>query len=221
MYSGFRINRGRCGTWVEAAGGSSFWEIEPCEGADQLSLLMQREWGGGRVLLLPNGFAVKPLHSEDERGAIVLIGRFSGSIVLMQPDGTRFDLSRPSTLQAGDPWPGPKSTGLECALQNDGAITCNWYQTLATRSGYITEQLRGPDRVLAAGYQAARPGEVSGRIRVTANGIVITNRRLSDEGWSALYVGAVEPSSWNDWDHWIDRTQATSGATGLNPRHRR
>ena len=208
-YSGFRINRGRCGTWVESAGGSSFWELDHSEGADQLSALMMREWGGGRVLLLPNGFAVKPLQTDEERAPRVLIGRFEGSIVLKDPQGNRFDLSRPGSLEPGERWPGPKATGLECAIQGNGSLTCNWYRSLTSGGGFITEQLRGPDKTLAEGFRAARPGEVSGRIRITANGAIITNRRLSDLAWNALYVGFVDRASWPDWANWIDRSEGS------------
>jgi len=207
-YSGFRINRGRCGTWVESAGKSSFWELEHSEGADALSVLMMREWGGGRVLLLPNGFAVKPIQSDSERGARILIGRFDGPLVLVQQDGRRFDLSRTSLLQPGDQWPGPKGTGLECAIQSSGTLTCNWFEGSLATGRFVTKQLRGPDSALADGFRNARPGEVSGRVRVTANGAVITNRRLSDAAWSARYIGIADRTTWPDWSKWIERRAA-------------
>lgn len=224
-YSGFRINRGRCGTWVESAGGSNFWELEHSEGADALSSLMTREWGGGRVLLLPNGYVVKPLQTDEERSPKVLIGRFEGAVVLKDPDGNRFDLSRPGSLQPGDRWPGPKSTGLECSIQANGSLTCNWYRNTASgMTGFMTEQLRGPDEDLAQGFRVSRPGELGGRIRITANGAIITNRRLSDSAWNALYVGSVDTDSWPDWEKWVERishghSAADRHATG--DRHRR
>ena len=203
-YSGFRVNRGRLGTWVETATDSSFWMVEPSQGSEELSAFVQREWGGGRVLLLPNGFAVKPLHSED-RSLRVLIGHFRGFIILVRPDGTRFDMGHQERMPPGSSWPGPRSTGLECAIRSNGSLTCSWFRHSRSGNEYTTKELRGPDKALAAGFRAARPGEIAGRVRITANGAVITNRRFSDAAWNALYIGTIDPESWPEWGKWIDR----------------
>ena len=58
-------------------------------GARDIANLVQGQWGGGRVLLLANGFVVKPLQQDIEVGQRALIGRFQGAVVLLTG---RFDL---------------------------------------------------------------------------------------------------------------------------------
>ena len=113
--SGFRFRQARLGTWVTNESGSSFWTVVDNRGARNIATIVKAKWGGGRVLLLPNGFVVKPLQADEEVGQRVLIGRFKGEIVLEGPDHSTFDLSNPGTLRPGDPWPGPATTGLVVA----------------------------------------------------------------------------------------------------------
>jgi hypothetical protein len=175
--SGFRFHQGRLGTWVENDCDLSFWPVRDSDAAELLADVVRRQWGGGRVLLLPTGLVVKPLQGDYEVGRRVAIGRFRGSIVLQRPDGDAFDLDKPGHLQPGDPWPGPKTTGLECAIQSDGSLVCRWYHPTSLGYEVITKQLHGPDRRLASAFRGARPGNQGGRVRVTANGHVITNRQ--------------------------------------------
>lgn len=114
--SGFRFHQGRLGTWVSHNAGSTFWPVTDSRGAREIATLVRSKWRGGRVLFLPNGFVVKPLQSDDEVGQRALIGRFRGAIVLERPGQPSFDLSKPGALRPGDPWRGPATTGLECAL---------------------------------------------------------------------------------------------------------
>lgn len=204
-YSGFRFCEGRLGTWVEGDAGSRFWPVEDGPGSRDIAYLVLREWGGGRVLLLPNGFVVKPLPGDEESGCRVLIGRFYGSVVLERPDGTRFDLESPGYLEPGNPWPGPKTTGLECTIDYSGTLTCTWCHPTQCGRDEVRERLRGPDRVLAAGFRRGRLGNSGGRVRITANGHVITNRKEVDDTWASIYVGYVDPRSWAGWEHWIEK----------------
>src|ERR1700730_17051381 len=80
--SGFRFHQGLLGTWVSDDEGMSFWPIVDSQGARDITILVRGEWGGGRVLFLPNGFVVKPLQADDEIGQRALIGRWRGAIVL-------------------------------------------------------------------------------------------------------------------------------------------
>ena len=203
--SGFRFHQGRLGTWVEHGVDMSFWPMADCEGADRLTNLVRRDWGGGRVLLLPTRLVVKPLQGDHEVGRRVVIGRFRGPVVLKRPDGSTLDLNAPGHLQPGDPWPGPKTTGLECAIQSDGSLICQWYHPTGLGRDTAAEQLHGADRKLAIGFKRARPGDAGGRVRVTANGHVITNRQTRTGGWMASYVGRIDPASWTNWSRWIGR----------------
>lgn len=201
--SGFRFHQERLGTWVGDDAGMSFWPIVDGHGARAISTLVRHEWGGGRVLLLPNGYVVKPLQSDFEVGQRVLIGRFRGAVVLERPGQSTLDISSPGTVRPGDPWPGPTTTGLECTIQSDGSLECTWYHPTRLGRDQVSERLRVPDQSLAAGFRAARPGAVSGRVRITANGHVITNRQEVDDTWASIYVGYADPGSWRDLERWI------------------
>jgi hypothetical protein len=202
--SGFRFHEGRLGTWVSTQTGNAFWQTVDCQGARSIASLVRAEWGGGRVLLLANGFVIKPLQDE-EVGRRVLIGRFHGSIVLARPNQSTFDLSRPGNLTPGDVWPGPSTTGLECAIQQNGSLICSWYHPTPLGRDEISEQLHDSDSSLAAGFRRARPGNHGGRIRVTANGHVITNRQDENGDWRTIYVGRIDPTNWANWQRWIER----------------
>lgn len=203
--TGFRFYGRRLGTWVETRTGRAFWPLLDCNGSRAIANLVLSKWGGGRVLLLPNGFVVKPLPGDAEVGRRVLIGKFRGPIVLRRPDGTTFDMHSPGTLSPGDLWPGPKTTGLEYTIDRSGSLTCSWYYPTRSGQEMISRQLRGADPKLAMGFQKARLGDGGGRVRVTANGHVVTNRQERDGSWVAVYVGWIDPRSWTDWQHWITR----------------
>jgi hypothetical protein len=94
---------------------------------------------------------------------------------------------------------------LECALQPDGALVCTWYHPTAYGRDEISHQLRGPDGSLVSGFRRARPGDTGGRVRITANGRVITNRQLQNGDWVSMYVGQIDRSEWADWSMWIER----------------
>jgi hypothetical protein len=166
---------------------------------------VSEEWGGGRVLLLPNGFVLKPLQTDYEVGKRALIGRFHGAIVLERPDKSTFDLSKPGTIRPGDRWTGPTTTGLECAMQSDGSLACSWYHPTNMGRDVVTESLSEPDRSLVGGFRTARPGDGGGRVRVTANGHVITNRQEKNGTWVSIYVGWTDPRAWKNWDKWIEK----------------
>ncbi|NLH98675.1 MAG: hypothetical protein GX446_04180 [Chthonomonadales bacterium] len=201
-YSGFRFHYGQFGTWVTTNSGREFWTA--CgPGARAVAAAVLPIWRGGRVLLLPNGYAIKPLQ-DTQTGQRVLIGVWSGPVVLRSPDGVVFDLSSPKTTHIGGPWPGPDTTGLECYLAvADGSIRCTWYQQ--DRHGRIerTARLGIAGSMLAQGFAKCRPAESGGRVRVTANGHIITKRRERNGAWRCLYVGHIAADLWGDWSAWI------------------
>jgi hypothetical protein len=206
--SGFRFHKGRLGTWVGDGSGMSFWPVVDSQGARDIATLVLTKWGGGRVLFLPNGLVVKPLQADDEVGQRALIGSFHGAIVLEWPGQSPFDLSKPGALRPGDPWTGPTTTGLECAIQHDGSLVCTWYHPTRFGRDEVSQALRGPDRSLAQGFKAARPGVTGGRVRITANGHVITNRQDANDTWASILVGSIDPRSFKDWNTWIAKEPA-------------
>lgn len=204
---GFRVRSGRLGTWVQSSEGNNFWPVRHCSGVRQLVEMVQRHWDGGRVLILPNGFVVKPLQGSEGTGIRALIGRCSGQIILSSPDDENFDLSNPGSVSPGDFWNGPNTTGLECAIQADGSLRCSWYHPAPYGRNTTCQVLRGPDPDLAKGFCAARPGTTGGRVRVTACGHVITNRQQNSGEWVPAYVGWIDPKEWTQWERWIAKEQ--------------
>lgn len=204
-YSGFRFHQRRLGTWVDSEQGCQFWPLIHSPGAELLSRTVLDEWRGGRILLLPSGLVIKPLQGDHEVGRRVLIGRFRGAVVLKRPEGGVFDLSNPGQLAPGAPWPGPRTTGLECTIQPDGSLVCNWYHPTSAGRDEVQECLHQPDRSLASGFRKSRPSDSIGRVRVTANGHVITNRQERDGTWVSLYVGRICPDSWPNRKEWIGK----------------
>jgi hypothetical protein len=201
--SGFRFHGGKLGTWVGDDFQREFWPIVDSPGSIALTNLVINRWGGGRVLLLPSGFVIKPLQKDSDVGKREFLGKFSGSVVLKKPTGGVFDLSTPGNLRPGDRWPGPKTTGLECAIGDSGALNCTWYHPIPLGREDVTKQLRGQDPSLIAGFRKCRPS-VGGRVRITASGHIITNRQLGGN-WIAYYVGRIDPAAWKaDWKKWIE-----------------
>lgn len=202
--TGFRIHGGRLGTWHSNDEEQSFWFIRSNAAIRAIEQRVLSEWGGGRVLFLPSGLVIKPLPGPEEAGLRIYLGRFTGRIMLEPPDGKTFDLSNPGALEPGAAWPGPTTIGLECVMGIDGSLECTWYHPTATGREEVRASLRGPDPRLALGFQRARPGDGSGRVRITANGHVITNRRQHDGSWSCRYVGFVPATDWSGWERWIE-----------------
>lgn len=203
-YSGFRLRGGRLGTWVADEAERSFWPVRHSQGADSIADLVSTKWGGGRVLLLPNGFVVKPLRDVDDVGKRVLIGRYSGDVVLESGGRRLFNMSKAGVSKPGDRWPGPATTGLECIIHQDGSLTCRWYHPTDYGSREETDTLVNPNQRLAAGFRAARRADSGGRVRITANGHVITNRQEGDT-WKACWIGKVNTSYLTGWEQWIER----------------
>lgn len=198
---GFRVRYGRLMTTRYVEYGADSWPVADSEGSHALTAYVTHRFGGGRVLILPDGKVIKPLQDDEEVGERVLIGVVRGRIRMDEPG---FDMSSRGQLKAGDPWSGPTTTGIECVLEADGSLVCSWKRTADWGRTEHTERLLGPNPALAVGFRKARPGESSGRVRVTAHGIVITNRQCSDGTWSARYVGQIDVSAWPTKSGWIE-----------------
>ncbi len=184
--TGFRFHDGRLGTWVTDDEGSEFWYVQRSQGAREIEILVRGEWGGGRVLFLPNGLVIKPLPGDEEVGQRVIIGRFSGTIVLEDEYGGTFNLNEPDTQTPGGAWHGPTTVGLECVMKSSGCLNCSWYHPTQWGRDEETRQLAGPNPGLAAGFRRARPRHTGGRVRITPHGHITTNKKTSD-GWVSRY----------------------------------
>jgi hypothetical protein len=202
-FRGFRFHDGRLGTWVEDDDSRAFWPVKHSTGLAKLEKLVLTSFKGGRVLLLPNGCVVKPLQSDAERGKRAYLGEYAGDVVLEMPDGAPFSLDRPGRIKPGDRWPGPTSTGLECKITGTGSLECTWYHPAIHGRDDVTHPMIGSNPALAHGFRLARPGEQSGRVRVTAKGHVITNRKVRGT-WVCFYVGHIDIKKWPHLNEWIE-----------------
>jgi len=200
---GFRLSGGQLGVWVDDDDGRDFWVIRPSEGSRRLQQTISQHFGGGRILLLPDGSVIKPLQQDVERGQRVFLGEIAGAVVLQRPDGTQFSMMNPGQLNPGDRWPGPSTTGLECVLDNAGNLRCDWKHPADYGEDQQSHVMVANDLSLRRGFRAARPGAGGGRVRVTAHGHVITNREVRGE-WQCLYVGRIEVALWPYLEEWIE-----------------
>lgn len=203
---GFRVRGGQLVTIVDTDEGQETWIVRQCSAARALQQLIRDHWGGGRVLILPNGLVVKPSPAGD--GQLWVVGRVQGPVVLERPDGSQFNLARPGRVKPGDLWEGPKTTGIECVI-NAKTGSLRAASRVPTSDGFIEtlHPVWPADAALARGFRAARPGESGGRVRITANGHVITNRKRGGE-WESVYVGLIDGSRWphrTEWAHAVVR----------------
>jgi hypothetical protein len=200
---GFRFSDRRLGVWVDHDDGRDFWFVKSSLGASKLEQLVRTHFGGGYVMLLPNGSVIKPLQEEEERGQRVYLGEFAGDVVFQTHDGSDLSLTSPGLLKPGDLWTGPTSAGLECVITADGSLKCRWYHPTTYGRDDETHTMTAANAALARGFRAARPGEQAGRVRVTAKGHVITNRQVRGK-WHCFYVGQVDVDKWPHLDEWIE-----------------
>lgn len=208
VHTGVRVRDGWIGAWYEDADLRSFWWFADTPGARALVEYVVRWHRGGRVLLLPDGKVIKPLNDDDETGIRVVIGKFDGPVILFRHDGTPVDLSRRGSLSPGARWPGPASIGVDCALAPDGSLTCEWYHPDSLGRLRQRHRVWPPDPDLAIGFRKCRPGETSGRVTVTPNGLVVTNREYDDGSLVAHYVGRIDVTQWPRLSSWIKRRAA-------------
>jgi hypothetical protein len=201
---GLRFHGGELGVWQGDATGKEFWSVQRNTSVDRLTRAVIQTWGGGRLLFLPNGYIIKPLPGDDERGKRVLVGTFTGPLVTSTKSGDEFDFSDPPNTRAGARWDGPSTIGLECVMESDGSIRCDWYHPTDFGRMGDSMMLVGPSAARARSFRAARPGEVSGRVHFTPNGHVTTNFQIRPKVWEARYVCFVDPNDLDDWAHWIE-----------------
>lgn len=181
-------------------------------GVHNLVELVQREFnGGGGISILPNGFVIKPLQDETESGWRQIIGQIHGTLVLRTSDDSLFDFSNLEELKPGDDWVGPKTTGLECTIRENGSLDCKWLRQTKFGEEEVEKKLRGQDSKLRAGFLKARPLDSGGRVRVQASGHVFTNRKVGYHRWRAIYVGYIAPETWKcNWncEDWVKSKKA-------------
>jgi len=201
---GFRFHDNQLGVWHDAGSGLEFWTVQENAAVRGLTKLVLGEWGGGRLLFLPNGYIVKPLPGRDEdRCKRVVLGTFAGPLVLESPAGDELDLSDPWTAKPGDDWEGPSTIGLEVVMDERGALRCDWYHPDSSGRLDTWTQISGADASMVRGFRATRRIESAGRVHITPNGHIITNCNIGFDRWRCRYVGFLGPRAIGDWSKWI------------------
>ena len=203
MQHGLRFHGGELGVWSNTPTGKEFWTVQRNGSVDRLVRSVMQTWGGGRLLFLPNGYIIKPLPGADERGKRVFVGSFEGSVVLVDSDGMEFDLSSPSNQKPGGIWNGPTTLGLECAFEADGSLRCDWNHPDEYGGTEVSHHIVGGNAGRVRSFRVARPGESTGRVHISANGMVTTNCKVGS-GWQTRFVCYVDPDSLDDWSHWLE-----------------
>jgi hypothetical protein len=202
---GLRFHAGQLGVWSSTATHKEFWTVQRNASVDRLTRAVVQTWGGGRLLFLPNGYIIKPLPGgEDERGKRVVVATFSGELVLEDSDGVEFNFAEPWNPSPGAEWGGPSTLGLECVLESDGSLRCDWYHP--DEFGRMSDScyIAGPSAARARSFKAARPGEASGRVHITPNGYVTTNHQVRRGVWETRFLCFVDPNDLEDWSHWVE-----------------
>lgn len=200
--SGFRFHKKKLGTWVARANTLEFWQVDRSPGVSALEALVQKSWGNGRILLLPDGTVIKPDQSGD--GRRYLIGHIRGPIVVVRPDMTRFDYSGSHSLTPGKLWPGPRTTGIECKIDSSGRISCTWGIPATLGTLEQTVPVSGQHPQIAAALRAARPGVVDARVRIQSGGAVITSSDGGDDDdLVPHYLGQIDVACWPSVANWV------------------
>lgn len=151
--------------------------------------------GGGSFLINEYGKVLVP--ASDGGGQRFLAGRVNGRLLFENPflREEPIDLSDDESLENGDPWKLPY-IGIPCHLHRAGRIYFYQQDEAGGRSIYPSEQ----NFELIRAVRNLRPtGPV--RIVVTPGGLVLTkmppdNRRLSEDRWQPVFVGAINPNVW-------------------------
>ncbi len=203
--SGFRVRYGKLGTWFTSDEGQSFEAVQNTAGTRQLTNLVKKYYGNGRVLFLPCGYVVKPLQKQDERGLRVLVGQYEGGFVI-SVGKINIDFSRTDNLfSPGSAWPGPGNIGLECKIQSDGSLVTKWYQPSDFGHNEYEKEIVGENRSLISAFHKARPEDGVGRVRITINGHVITNKQVGYKCWKPFYLGRIDTSQFSGWGRWMEK----------------
>ena len=118
--TGIKVKDGEIGAWCYSSNNLEFFSFEQSPGSKELKKCVSKNFGGGgRIVILPNGFVIKPL--ADETGYRKLIGKIEGEIEISLDSGI-FSFGPNVTLKSGSIWKGPYGGGLECKVLEDGSI---------------------------------------------------------------------------------------------------
>ena len=202
--NGMRVRRGAIEAQLWRNGYCETWVIDDSPGARSLVALVQASYGGGRLLLLPNGAVIKPVPRSSE-GERRLLGHWWGSLTLVSPFGQRICTTEanvlaharsdsPRSIRPGDPWPGPATTGLRCRLDPSGSLFARTWQASQWGRTEVEYPIAAANSLLSMCYRLAGGHGSGGSVRLLEGGHVVMPYHDTDGGM-ARYVGYVLPSS--------------------------
>ena len=210
--SGLRVRRGAIEAQLWRNGYAETWVIDDSKGNRSLIATVQATYGGGRLLLLPNGAVIKPVASSSE-GERRLLGHWWGTLTLVSPLGQRICTTEanllvhprggtPRSLRPGDPWPGPSTTGLRCRIDPSGALYAKTWHASRWGRTEVDASVSGTSRLLFTSYLLAGGHRSGGSVRLLEGGHVVMPSHDAGGGL-ARYVGYVPPSTLptiSDWN---------------------
>jgi len=201
--NGLRVRRGTAEALMRRGGYSETWAIEDSPGARALVESVYIAYGGGRLLLLPNGAVIKPTPWSNE-GERRLVGSWSGRFTLVSPSGLRLCTSDPKIMvkpvgtprrliRSGDDWPGPSSQGLRCRIDPSGALFARTWHASRWGRTEVDFPIAPGDVMRALSYRLAGGHTSGGSVRLLEGGHLVMPAHDADGG-IARYVGYVPPS---------------------------
>lgn len=210
--NGLRVRRGAIEAQLWRNGYAETWVIDDSLGNRSLIATVQATYGGGRLLLLPNGAVIKPVASSSE-GERRLLGHWWGTLTLVSPLGQRICTTEanllvhprggtPRSLRPGDPWPGPSTTGLRCRIDPSGALYAKTWHASRWGRTEVDASVSGTSRLLFTSYLLAGGHRSGGSVRLLEGGHVVMPSHDAGGGL-ARYVGYVPPSTLptiSDWN---------------------
>ena len=212
--NGLRVRRGTAEALLHRGGYSETWVIENSPGARALVESVYIAYGGGRLLLLPNGAVIKPSPWSNE-GERRLVGSWSGRFTLVSPSGLRLCTSDPKIMvkpvgtprrliRSGDDWPGPSSQGLRCRIDPSGALFARTWHASHWGRTEVDFPIAPGDVMRALSYRLAGGHTSGGSVRLLEGGHLVMPTHDADGGL-ARYVGYVPPFQLPSISVWSNR----------------
>ena len=196
--TGTKVKFGYAGAWCDTKVGLKFRTFEKSEGADLLSKLVINEFnGGGRIVILPNGYVLKPENDDDAVGYQRLIGKIEGDIIfpLIKEN---FKLGPAIEFELGSKWEGPLGGAVKCTVGDDGAIHTSWSVPCETGAKEYHKQLTEPNIALTGQInEIKRKYGDFGRIYYWYGGHLTTAKH-------ERYIGKVNCNSLDSKTEWFE-----------------
>jgi len=193
--SGSTVVGGRFRAYLQDPDVAEYWVAVQTPGIQKIQRTVVNYWTGGKVLISPGGWAIKPLASDPSTRYV--LGKVEVPLKYKTSTGETFDMGNHG-VKPGAPWPGPYA-GTECVLHSDGSLMS---EVNEDDVNYDVD-VYPPSPELARAFNVARPTTSAGRVLVTEGGLVLTKREDAWGDWRSCYVGTLDLNRWVMEDSWI------------------